>query len=73
MGFQPNSYEPCVANKEIDGSQMIITWHVDDYKVLHKNPRRIDEVAEKLKQMPRLFRKGKTQNIHERVHRQDHR
>ena len=49
-GF-PNPYDPCVINKEIDGSQMTITWHVDDLQVLHKDPRRIVEVAEKLKQI----------------------
>ena len=30
MGFQPNPYDPCVVNKEIDGLQMTITWHVDN-------------------------------------------
>ena len=27
----------------IDGSQMVVTWHVDVLKVLHKNKLRIDE------------------------------
>ena len=47
MGFQPNPDNPCVVNKEIDGLQMTFTWHEDDLKVLHKNPRKINEVAEK--------------------------
>lgn len=29
-------YDPCVANKIIDGHQMTITWHVDDLKISHK-------------------------------------
>ena len=36
-GFVINSYDPCIANKMINGSQMTITWHVDDLKILHKN------------------------------------
>ena len=51
MGFQPNPYDPCVVNKKIDGSQMTITLHVDDFEVSHKDPRRINEVAGKLKQV----------------------
>ena len=30
MGFVVNPYDPCVANKMINGSQMTVTWHVDD-------------------------------------------
>ena len=38
-GFEVNPYDPCVANKIINGSQMTVTWHVDDLKVSHKgNP-----------------------------------
>ena len=35
MGFELNPYDPCVANKTINGSQMTVTWHVDDLKVPH--------------------------------------
>ena len=28
--FTLNPYDPCVANAEIEGSQMTVTWHVDD-------------------------------------------
>ena len=34
-GFQNNPYDPCVANKMIDGEQMTNVWHVDDLKVSH--------------------------------------
>jgi hypothetical protein len=37
MGFELNPYDPCVANKIVDGSQMTVTWHVDDLKVSHKD------------------------------------
>ena len=30
FGFEVNPYDPCVANKMINGLQMTVTWHVDD-------------------------------------------
>ena len=38
MGFEINPYDPCVANMEINGFQMTVTWHVDNLKVSHKDP-----------------------------------
>ena len=35
--FEVNLYDPCVANKIVEGSQITICWHVDDLKVLHKS------------------------------------
>ena len=35
-GFEVNPYDPCVANKMVNGSQITVTWHVDDLKVSHK-------------------------------------
>jgi hypothetical protein len=35
--FELNPYDPCVANKTVKGSQMTVTWHVDDLKVSHKS------------------------------------
>jgi hypothetical protein len=37
-GFVLNPYDPCVANKEVNGSQMTVCWHVDDLKTSHINP-----------------------------------
>ena len=34
-GFKVNPYDPCVANKIANGTQMTVTWHVDDLKVSH--------------------------------------
>jgi hypothetical protein len=31
-----NSYDPCVANKIIEGEQMTIFFHVDDCKISHR-------------------------------------
>ena len=29
LGFKANPYDPCVANRMINGKQMTICWHVD--------------------------------------------
>jgi hypothetical protein len=34
-GFELNPYDPCVANKMLDGKQMTVVWHVDDLKISH--------------------------------------
>jgi len=34
-GFVINPYDPCVANKMVNGKQMTVVWHVDDLKVSH--------------------------------------
>ena len=36
QGFTVNPYDPCVANKMVDGSMLTLLWHVDDVKVSHK-------------------------------------
>ena len=36
-----NPYDPCVANKIINDSQMTVTWHVDDLKISHKDIREV--------------------------------
>ena len=35
MGFVINPYDPCVANKMLNGKQMTVCWHVDDLLVTH--------------------------------------
>ncbi len=41
-GFKINPYDPCVANKTVNETQMTVCWHVDDLKVSHIDP---DEVT----------------------------
>jgi hypothetical protein len=43
IGFKLNPYDPCVANRVINGKQHTITWHVDDLKSSHVDPRVNDE------------------------------
>ena len=42
-GFELNSYDPCVANKMVNGKQLTIYWHVDDLKSSHIDPNVNDE------------------------------
>lgn len=38
VGFTLNPYDPCVANKTVDGQQLTVLWHVDDIIAAHKSP-----------------------------------
>jgi len=48
-GFEINPYDPCVANKEVDGTQMTVLWHVDDLKISHINSKHVDEFIKWIK------------------------
>ena len=37
--FELNPYDPCVANKMVNGEQLTICWHVDDLKSSHIDPK----------------------------------
>ena len=41
--FKINPYDPCVANKIVNGNQMTISQHVDDLKISYKEKTVIDE------------------------------
>ena len=34
-GFEINPYDPCVANRMMNGKQCIICWHVDELEISH--------------------------------------
>ncbi len=38
-GFELNPYDPCVANAIVNGKQITVTWHVDNLKISHVDPR----------------------------------
>jgi hypothetical protein len=50
IGFIFNPYDPCVANKVINGSQMTIAFHVDDCKLSHKDSKEMDKMIKWLKE-----------------------
>lgn len=39
LGFEFNPYDPCVANKIVNGKQHTIRFHVDDLMCSHVYPR----------------------------------
>ena len=39
IGFKINPYDPCVANRIINDKQHTVTWHVDDLKSSHVDPK----------------------------------
>ena len=50
-GFKPNPYDPCVVNKEVNGSQFTITLHVDDRKLSHKDPEEETKMIDHLRSL----------------------
>jgi hypothetical protein len=50
IDFVMNPYDPCVANKMIEGDQMTICFHVDDCKLSHHKTKVMDSIIEYLRQ-----------------------
>ena len=44
QGFELNPYDECKVNKQIDGSQCTVLWHVDDMKISQISDKVLDEV-----------------------------
>jgi hypothetical protein len=49
MGFEINSYDPCIANKMVNGMQMTIRWHVDDLMMSHVSCNEIMKIVQEIK------------------------
>jgi hypothetical protein len=49
MGFETNPYDPCVANKMVNGTQMMIRWHVDDLMMSHVSWDKIMKIVQEIK------------------------
>jgi hypothetical protein len=47
-GFIINPYDHCVANKDIEGAQCTIIWHVDDLKISHVKTSVVDAIISML-------------------------
>ena len=48
-GFVVNPYDPCVANKIVDGKQITVLWHVDDLKASHVKKAVVDSFIDWVK------------------------
>ena len=63
-GFTINPYDQCVANKQINGKQCTIVWHVDDLKILHVSRDVVEDIIAHLnkkfgKESPLTTSRGK--------------
>ncbi len=45
-GFKLNPYDPCVSNKQVNGEQLTVCFHVDNCKILDLTPKVVDEMIE---------------------------
>ncbi len=51
MGFVLNPYDPCVANKIVNGNQLTVSWHVDNLTMSCVEEQPIHDVIHTLKQI----------------------
>jgi hypothetical protein len=49
QGFTINPYDPCIANKVINGKQFTVVWHVDDIKMSHVDEKEVSKLITWLK------------------------
>jgi hypothetical protein len=49
MGFEINPYDPSIANKMINGTQMTVKWHVDDLMMSHVSCDKIMKIVQEIK------------------------
>jgi hypothetical protein len=45
VGFEVNPYNICIANHTVNGKQQAVTWHVNDLKLSHIDPKVNDHFA----------------------------
>jgi hypothetical protein len=58
-GFELNPYDPCVANKQVNGEQLNVCFHVDNCKISHLTPKVVDETIEWLQlEYKNVFKDG---------------
>jgi hypothetical protein len=46
IGFIINPYYPCVSNNIVEGKQMTICFHVEDFKLIHRKKKVMDTTIE---------------------------
>jgi hypothetical protein len=45
-GFKLNPYDPCAANKQVNGEHLTVCFHVDNSKISHLTPKVLDKTIE---------------------------
>lgn len=68
IGFVVNPYDPCVANKTVDGKQMTVVWHVDDLKISHMVVKEVDNFIQWLRDMYEEEEIGKIKVSRGKIH-----
>jgi hypothetical protein len=65
MGFEVKPYDPCIANKMVNGIQMMVRWHVDDLMISHSSNEAISQFLRALKDIFRDNLAENTGRIHD--------
>ncbi len=60
MGFEINPYDPCVANKMVNGTQMMIRWQVDDLMMSHVS---CDEIMKIVQEIKNIYGENLIKNV----------
>ncbi len=60
MGFEINPYDPCVANKFVDGKQMTVRWHLDDLRISHVDQ---DKILKFMKCIKDIYSNNLAKNV----------
>ncbi len=61
-GFKLNPYDPCVANKQVNGEQLTMCFHMEDCKISHLTPKVVDKTIEWLQsEYKNIFEDGTRQ------------
>ena len=65
IGFKTNPYDTCVMNKEINGKEMTVGWHVDDLKLSHVDINVLENIISEIekefgKESPLTVTRGNT-------------
>jgi len=68
IGFKVNPYDPCVANRIVNGKQHTVTWHVDDLKSSHVDSKVNDQFLEWLKKKYASDEIGEVKVMREKKH-----
>ena len=65
--FTVNPYDLSVANKMVDGAQLMVVWHVDNMKISHVKKKCVNEMIEWSKSMYE-DKVGKVKQSRRKVH-----
>lgn len=69
LGFKLNKYDGCIANRYIDGKQQMVTWHVDDLKLLHVDKRVNNKAIAKLRKIHENTEDSKMKVVRGKIHK----